>query len=147
MPTNLIPEDKSTQYNMSNVMLTLDQMVIDSLAPDPDDVLKQGEPFQLRLRLTFSGPGAAALVALNASVRVRWSAESVGPGPELILGDANLNTTGGTFVYTSQLVVNPNPLTAEFVYKIAASVRVGSVGFPAAINGFIEGGAIEIYNP
>lgn len=38
-------------------------------------------------------------------------------------------------------------LIAERVYQLAATLRIGVTNCPALVNGFIEGGAIEMYNP
>ena len=135
------------QVILAPVTVTMNNPQIFSIGPNPDDILKQGEGFSLTLDVTFGGAGAAALMALNIPVRVCWFAESYGIGPESDLGCATINTALGVFSYTVTLNVPVNPLSAEYVYKLAASLRVGAVAAPAIANGFIEAGAIEIYNP
>ncbi len=135
------------QVTLFPVTVALSNPQIQSIGPNPDDILKQGEGFQLLLDVSFSGAGAAALMALGIPVRVSWFAESYGVGPEKDLGSQTITTSLGVFNYTVVLNVPANPLTAEYIYKLAAALRVGSPAAPAIANGFIEAGAIEIYNP
>lgn len=72
---------------------------------------------------------------------------SIGPGPEVTLGKATIKTTCKQNDYTVMLHVDKNALSAERVYQLAAPLRVGATNCPALVNGFIEGGTIEMYNP
>lgn len=137
----------NTQVNVAPITCNLSNLRIESAGPNPDDILKVGEAFRLLIDVTFAGAGAAALMALAIPVRVCWAAESYGPNPEFNLGCATVSTSGGVFSYTVELLVSPNPLSAEVLYRIGATLRVGSPAFPALVNGYAEGGAIEMYNP
>lgn len=136
----------NTEVRLFPINVTLSNPTIESLAPNPDDILRQGEAFQLALDVTFNGAGALAFVALEVPARVIWFAESYGPGPEVTLGNTVIKTVPGQLAYNIKLNVPVNPLSSEFVYKLAASLRVGAVApFPSIANGFIEAGSIEIY--
>ncbi len=135
-----------TEVRLFPITVKLGNPTIDSLGPNPDDILRQGEGFKLSLDVTFGDVGALAIVALGVPVRIKWFAESYGPGPEAVLGETTINTVAGQLVYTIDVNVPVNPLTAEFVYKLAASLRVGALSpAPSIANGFIEAGSIEIY--
>lgn len=142
-----IPSTSNTQANVAPITCNLSNLRIESIGPDPDDILRVSDPFRLLLDVSFAGAGAAALMALNVPIRITWFAESYGPGGEFNLGTATANTAGGVFTYTVSLMVNPNPLSAEVLYKLGATLRVGAVAFPALVNGYVEGGAISVYNP
>jgi hypothetical protein len=145
--TKLCLPCSDTQVNIAPISVKIDNMAIESLGRDPDDILKEGEAFNLSVDVHFSGPGTAALLPLGLPVTVIFSAESIGPGPEVDLGKATVKTECGKNDYTVTLKVAANSLSAEHVYKLAATLRVGASNCPALVNGFISGGAIEIYNP
>ena len=145
--TKLCLPCSDTQVNIAPFYVKIDNMAIESLGPDPDDILKEGEAFEISIDVHFSGPGTAALLPLGLPITVIFSAESIGPGPEVDLGKATAKTECGKNDYTVTLRVNRNPLAAERVYKLAATLRVGATNCPALVNGFISGGAIEMYNP
>lgn len=145
--TKISIADSNSQVNVAPIAVKLDNMVIESAGLDPDDILKEGEAFDISVDVHFSGPGAAALMPLELPVMVTFSAESIGPGPEVTLGKATVKTTCKKNDYTVTLHVEKNPLSAERVYQLAATLRVGATNCPALVNGFIEGGAIEMYNP
>ncbi|MGA7932332.1 MAG: hypothetical protein WCA35_02010 [Kovacikia sp.] len=135
-----------TEVRLFPITVKLSNPQINSLGPNPDDILKEGEGFKLSLDVTFGDIGALAVVALGVPVRVCWFAESYGPGPEVTLGCTLINTIAGKLSYTIDLDVPVNPLKSEFVYKLAASMRVGAASpSPSIANGFIEAGAVEIY--
>jgi hypothetical protein len=145
--TKLCLPCSDTQVNIAPISVKIDNMAIESLGRDPDDILKEDEAFNLSVDVHFSGPGTAALLPLGLPVTVIFSAESIGPGPEVDLGKATVKTECGKNDYTVTLKVAANSLSAEHVYKLAATLRVGASNCPALVNGFISGGAIEIYNP
>ena len=145
--TKIYVAGSDSQVNVAPLYVKIDNMAIESAGPDPDDILKEGEAFDISIDVHFSGPGAAALMPLELPVMVTFSAESIGPGPEVTLGKATIKTQCKKNDYTVTLHVDKNPLSAERVYQLAATLRVGATHCPALINGFIEGGAIEMYNP
>ena len=145
--TKIYVADSDAQVNVAPLYVKIDNMTIESAGPDPDDILKEGEAFDISIDVHFSGPGAAALMPLELPVMVTFSAESIGPGPEVTLGKATIKTQCKKNDYTVTLHVDKNPLSAERVYQLAATLRVGATQCPALVNGFMEGGAIEMYNP
>lgn len=140
----------STQVNVSPLHCKISD--IDMMGPgkDPDDVIKKGEPFSLRTQVSFSGAGAAAFVGLGPIIRVTYFAESIGPGNELELGTATATATIGQLVYDLTLDVpigTSLQLNPEAVYQLAASLRIGALNAPAAVNGFSEGMPMQVYAP
>ena len=145
--TKLCLPCSDTQVNIAPFSVKIDNMAIESLGRDPDSILLEGEAFDISIDVHFSGPGTAALMPLGLPIHVIFSAESIGPGPEVDLGKATAKTECGKNNYTVTLRVAANPLAGERVYKLAATVRVGAMDCPALVNGFISGGALEIYKP
>ena len=145
--TKLCLPCSDSQVNIAPLNVKIDCITINSAGPDPDSILLEGEPFELSVDVHFSGAGTAALMPLGLPVMVTFFAESVGPGPEVELGKATVETQCGKNDYTVTLRVNRNPLTGERVYKLSATLRVGSTKCQALVNGFISGGAIEVYKP
>lgn len=139
-----------TQVNIAPLACSITDIAVFGPGPNPDTIIKQGEAFTLQVTVNFSGPGAAALMPLNLPVTVTFYAESYGPGAEIELGSATLNTTGSTLSYNLTASIPAavsSALDAEKVYKIAAVLRVGSPAFPALVNGFSEGLTMQVYNP
>jgi hypothetical protein len=122
----------------------------DSEADYPETILKQKEPFQLRVTVAFGGPGAIALMPVGLTVRVDFFAEALGIGSKVELGKAVVATAKEVFTYTPTLkVAKPAAvgLVAEEIYHVSAVLRVGAPEPPALIAGFIEGLTIQIYQP
>jgi hypothetical protein len=139
-----------TQVNIAPLSCTLSDISISAPGPNPDEIIRAGEPFSLRVTVTFGGPGAIPLMPLNLPIKVTYFAESYGPGDEIELGVATASTSGGVFSYnlTANIPAATSAmLDAERVYKLAAVLRVGSMAFPALVNGFTEGLAVQVYNP
>jgi len=140
----------STQVNVAPLDIAISPITVNSTGPNPDDVLRLGEPFDLSIDVRFSNTGAPAIVSLGIPVKIDFYAESIGPGSEVFLGSRTVATAPGIFTYrvtASVLAAVSSTLTAERVYKVAAVLRVGSTGFPAIANGFSEELAMLVYNP
>jgi hypothetical protein len=144
--------------------------------PTPGNlVINEDDPFRIDLTWKMEGPLTPlwlAALAPNPPDTNQWSvsayAESIGPGPELLLAQENVAVstavvTGGAnppvFTWTHSLTVNPgsglleenpgNPAGPSGVYKLAATVflnsNLGAPGFD--VIGFIEGPVIKVENP
>jgi hypothetical protein len=140
----------STQVNIAPLSCSISNISVFGPGPNPDDIVRKGESFNLRVTVNFGGPGAIPLMPLNLPIKVTYYAESYGPGNEIELGEANVTTSGGVTSYDLTATVSAatsNLLSAERVYKIAAVLRVGSISFPALVNGFSEGLAMQVYAP
>ncbi len=126
---------------------------------NPSDVISLNDAFKLSATVTFSAPAGPSTTIMNlilnfAELDISFYAESYGPAPELKLGTQVLATTAGTSSYVVELMVNPNPLQTEDVYKLAAAVRFRLIpALPPVLakqpvaHGFLEGLAVEAYDP
>lgn len=140
----------ATQVNIAPLTCNISNISVFGPGPNPDDIVRKGEAFNLRVTVNFGGPGAIPLMPLNLPIKVTYYAESYGPGAEIELGSATATTVGGDFSYNLTANVPAaisNLLDAERVYKIAAVLRVGSSAFPALVNGFSEGLTMQVYAP
>lgn len=119
--------------------------ILDNSGALPKEVLQSGVPFQVAI--DWSVPAALVpLINPTDSFRLRAWAESVGPGPEVQLGE--LVVPGATMKftpYTATMTVAPNPLVGEGgvfdgktvsgVYNIVCVLQHLSNGVPTTISG------------
>lgn len=130
-------------------------------------VIDPTQPFEIALKWRLEGPLVPLwLAALGGNWSVSAYAESVGPGPEVILRQDSLAVSAGTPIppsptdveWTTTLTVpanvldeeNPgNPAGPSGVYKLASTVFLDStLGVPGFdIVGFIEGPVIKVESP
>ena len=143
---------KGTQVNIVPFTCNLSNLTVfttDSDAAYSDTILRQDEPFSLRVTVEFGGPGAIALMPLLLSIKVNFFATPYCPDPKVELGHATVTTIAGVFTYTPTLsVARPTKvgLVSEQIYHIGALLRAGAPDWPALVTGFIEGLSIQIYN-
>ena len=127
-------------------------------------VINEDQPFSINVTWKMEGPLTPLwLAALGGNWSVSAYAESVGPGPELILKQDSVPVSsavvnGTTRTWTHTLVVpagtlqeeNPgNPLGPSGIYRLAVTTFLDStLGAPGYdIIGFFEGPAIKVENP
>jgi len=93
---------------------------------------------------------AIALMPVALPIQVNFFADPYGCGAKIDLGNTIVATSAKIFTYTPTLTV-PSPalvaLMPEEIYQITAVLRVGVPNSPAFITGYIEGLAIQTYNP
>jgi hypothetical protein len=137
-----------------------------AVAPNaPNHVLDPSKPFTVTMTWRLVGPDVplwlAGLAPSNWDVKVY--AESMGPGPEIILAEETHPRLGfvkpdpNTWEFTHVVTVpantlaeeNPGPAGPSGVYKLVATVflnsTLGAPGFDIA--GFNEGPLIKVENP
>jgi hypothetical protein len=128
-------------------------------------VLDPTQPFDIRVDWAIDGNIAdlwlSALAVASPDWIVTAYAESVGPGPEVIIATQNVAVnplpSGPPFAYSTTLTVPPNTLPEENpgdplvsgVYKLVVTVFLDSVfGSPGKdIMGFAEGPVVKMENP
>lgn len=144
---------QESQISIAPITCYLSSLTVFTTDPEtdyPETILKQKEPFQLRVTVAFGGPGAIALMPVGLSVRVDFFAEALGIGSKVELGKAVVETAKEVFTYTPTLKVAAPAaagLVADEVYHVSAVLRMGAPEPPAFITGFIEGLTIQIYLP
>jgi hypothetical protein len=121
-------------------------------AGNVDRVLDTGESFSIQIDWAISG-GSAPLLAGTWTVRA--FAESVGPGPEVLLGTASVALAGPlSFSATipipapagNQLPSGPPPISG--VYKIVTVItHTNAFGAATEMAGFEEGPVIQMRTP
>lgn len=144
---------QDSQISIAPITCRLSHLTVFATEPEtdyPETILKQKEPFQLRVMVAFGGPGAIALMPVGLSVRVDFFAEALGIGSKVELGKAVVETAREVFIYTPTLKVAAPAaagLVPDGIYHVSAVLRVGAPEPPALIAGFIEGLTIQIYQP
>ena len=137
-----------------------------AVAPNaPNHVLDPSKPFTVTMTWRLVGPDVplwlAALAPSDWDVKVY--AESMGPGPEIIIAEESHPRLGfikpdpATWEFTHTVTVpantlaeeNPGPAGPSGVYKLVATVFLNSnLGLPGFdIAGFNEGPIIKVENP
>ena len=129
-------------------------------------VLDPTQPFDIKVEWAIDGNIAELWLTALAVASPDWIvtayAESVGPGPELIVGTVNvpvnpLPSANAPFEYSATITVppgtlaeeNPGDPTVSGVYKIVVTVFLNSVlgAFGLDIVGFAEGQVIKVEDP
>lgn len=143
---------KGTQIHIAPIACTLSELTIFTSDPNaaPETILRQDEPFQVQVRVSFGGAGAIALMPLTIPIQVNFIADPYGCGQKIDLGNTIMETAAKIFTYTPKLAI-ATPAAAgllpEEIYQITAVLRVGVPNSPAFITGIIEGLAIQTYHP
>lgn len=143
---------KGTQVNVAPITCKLSDIIIFTTDPNAvsETILRQDETFQVQVRVEFGGAGAIALMPLTLPIQINFFADPYGCGAKIDLGNTIVATSAKIFSYTPTLTV-PSPalvgLMPEEIYQITAVLRVGVPNSPAFITGYIEGLAIQTYNP
>jgi hypothetical protein len=119
--------------------------ILDNTGVPPREVLQSGVPFQVAVHWEVPAP-VVPLINGTDSFRLRAYAESIGPGPEVQLGE--LVVPGATMKFTpynATMTVTPNPLVGEGgifngvpvsgVYNIVCVLQHLSAGVPTTISG------------
>lgn len=140
--------------------------VIDPALPghEPNLVLDRTQPFQVRVTWRLRGTDVLLyLAALEPDFKVACYAESMGPGPEVILAEedepvSNLNPVGpNEWEWSHTLSVaantldeeNPGPGGPSGTYRLVSTVFLNSTisGGSYDIAGFSDGPMIKVENP
>jgi len=114
----------------------------------PSTILKDNQPFSLKVTVEFLGPGAIALVPLSPSIQLEFYVKPLSPDPGMVLGKVEIKTIPNLLIYSPTLTVAPPisiGLRSKTTYCVGATVRVGSPDWPSLINGFTEELTIEVY--
>jgi hypothetical protein len=143
---------KGTQVNVAPITCKLSHLKLFTTDPNADSetILRQDEPFQVQVRVEFGGAGAIALMPLTLPIQLNFFADPYGCGAKVDLGNIIVETSAKIFTYTPTLAVVAPALVGlmpEEIYQITAVLRVGVPNSPAFITGFMEGLAIQTYNP
>lgn len=144
---------KGTQVYVSPITCKLSNLTLfttQANADYPETILVQDESFQVRVTVEFGGSGAIALMPLCLPIQVNFFAEPFGAGAKVELGNTLVETSAKIFIYTPTLAVSTPAavgMVAEEIYQVTGVLRVGVPNWPAFITGFIEGLAIQTYNP
>ena len=132
-------------FNCSNIQV---YEAAGSLAPTT--IVSAAAPFDLSADFAFSDTLATGLVNLLASQpaishwNITYSAESLGPGPEVPLGAAHGIFISGQLSYTNpatRITVPAGSLTPG-VYKLVGVVTLPNL---PGVTGFYEGPTIQVY--
>lgn len=115
---------------------------------DPSTIVSASAPYYLSADFAFGGAVAQGLVNVLASLpgtqwRIRYSAESLGAGPEVSLGTVNGSFTSGQLAYSNpatRLTVAAGALPAG-VYRLVAVITLPNL---PGVTGFYEGPTIQV---
>jgi hypothetical protein len=139
--------------------------VLDPAIPghEPNLVLDRTKPFEVRVTWRLKGSDVNLyLAALEPEFSIACYAESIGPGPEVILAEETEPTANSTVVgpqeleWTHTLSVpadvleeeNPGPAGPSGTYRLVSTVFLNSAvpgGYDIA--GFSDGPMIKVENP
>lgn len=120
----------------------------------PNNILQENLGGSVKVDWGFSGAGRFFLGPTQFTVNLY--AESVGPGPETLVGTVNIagtaHTAGPTWNYTATVTIPPGSLpangpTASGVYRLTVLVNNSIGGVRDAVAGFVEGPIIEMRSP
>ena len=141
---------KSVQVHIAPIVCKFFDLTAFTTHPDAlETIIQQDEPFGLRVTVEFERSGAIALMPLALPIQVDFCAKPYGTSATIELGHVLIETVAGQFTYhpTLDLPVGPASLgvVPEKIYNISALLRIGAVGGPAFINGFIDDLAIQTY--
>jgi hypothetical protein len=148
----LLPFAFFRMVNVASLQCDLSGLVaFTTSADEPETIVRQDKPFNLQVRVEFSGSGAIALMPLAVNIRVDFFAKAMGSGEPIELGSASLTSEKGQYHYTPTLKLVKSAAKLGFVcekiYTITAVLRAGAAGEASLINGYIDNLAIEVYAP
>lgn len=143
---------KGTQVNIAPITCKLSDLIIFTTDANAvsETILRQDDPFQVQVRVEFGGAGAIALMPLALPIQLNFFAAPYGCGAKIDLGNTIIETSAKIFTYTPGLAITSPALVKlmpEEIYQITAVLRVGAPNSPAFITGYMEGLAIQTYNP
>ena len=124
----------------------------------PNNILQEDLGGSVKVDWGFSGPGRFFLTPTQFTVNLY--AESIGPGPEKLVGTANVpgtaHTAGPTWNFTATIAIPPAPSAGSLppngpgvsgVYRLTAIVANSIAGVRDSVAGFVEGPIIEMRSP
>ncbi len=118
-------------------------------AMDPTTIVSASAPFYLSADFAFAGAIANGLVNVLAQLSgtqwsIRYSAESLGAGPEVALGTVNGSFIAGQSSYknpATRLTVAAGALEPG-IYRLVGVVTLPAM---AGVTGFYEGPTIQVF--
>lgn len=131
-----MPSEPSTDLQIVERLQVLDPKGVPS-----NLIIRKGDPFQVAIEFTITSPTARAVLCALA-FEVKYTAESNGPDPEVVLGVVKGNTVAGQYTYdattpagaTTVLDVVNNTLKPDTIYELGAvltfKVRCPDEGVP-----------------
>lgn len=127
-----------------------DLVMLSKITGQPANIVAIAEPLLLSVTVSFTGSGAIALMPLAPAIQVNFCARPLPGRNTLELGTVTLPTQPHQFTYTPAIAL-PDGVGAvgavpEQVYSLSALVRVGAVGHPALMTGWIEGSLVQTYD-
>jgi hypothetical protein len=136
----------------SQLALTINPLVLVQAGGERDTVVVDDDSFRVTVRWSVTPQPAAVLLTGTWTVCVY--VESVGPGPERLLGSSTVPADGGPEYATvlrmapGTLPSNADPATASGVYKVFAVLTYAtSLNAPTEITAFSEGPHFLIRTP
>lgn len=120
----------------------------------PNNILQENIGGSVRVDWSFSGPGRFFLTPTQFQVDLY--AESIGPGPEKLVGAVTVpgsaHTPGPTWNFSRSVLIPAGSLppqgpTASGVYRLTVVITNSIGGVRTALGGFVEGPVIEMRNP
>jgi hypothetical protein len=140
-----------SQINVLPIACRLSNLTVfttDADAEFPNTVLKDNQPFSLKVMVEFFGPGAIALVPLSPAIQLEFYIKPLGPDLGMVLGKVEIKTIPDLLVYSATLTVAPPTsigLRPKTIYCVGVTLRVGSPDWPSLISGFTEELTLEVY--
>lgn len=114
----------------------------------PNLVLERTRSFSIKVDWTIQGIIAPGL---GGDWQLRAFVESIGPGPEMAIGTANLPLSSvppaPTRNYTTTMNVPANSVPQDGTYKLTMVLTHTNMGIPDHMAGFVEGPVIQFYTP
>ena len=142
-----VPGEAEMELCCRPTYIKINSLTVESEDCGVDTIFPANKPFKVDSEIQFYGAGALALMALKVPVQITYTAESYGPGPELVIATVNFNTAAGVLVYKAPANVAAGTLPGDHLYRISMQLRMGAVGPQLSIaNGFISGILVEAYN-
>jgi hypothetical protein len=120
----------------------------------PNNILQENIGGSVKVDWAFSGPGRFFLSATQFQVDLY--AESIGPGPEKLVGTVpnpgSNHTPGPTWNFSRTVVIPAGSLPAQGpgasgVYRLTVVITNSIGGVRTALGGFVEGPVIEMRSP
>jgi hypothetical protein len=120
----------------------------------PNNILQESIGGSVKVDWGFSGPGRFFLTPTQFQVDLY--AESIGPGPEKLVGTVTVlgsnHTPGPVWNFSRSVVIPAGSLpaqgaTASGVYRLTVVITNSIGGVRTALGGFVEGPIIEVRNP
>jgi hypothetical protein len=121
----------------------------------PNNILQENIGGSVRVDWGFSGAGRFFLTPTQFTINLY--AESIGPGPERLVGSVTVagsnHTAGPTWNFTGTVVIPPNSLPAangpvsSGVYRLTVIITNSVGGVRTQLAGFVEGPVIEMRSP